>query len=199
MRVIGLTGSIACGKSNVSDTLKKLGAVIVDGDLLSRELTAPGGAALPALRETFGSGVFAADGTLDRKALAAVVFGSNAERERLDALMQPMIRQLILQRMDAARAAGAQVCVLDMPLLYEKQLDSLCDRVWCVWLPRRQQLQRLMLRDRCTREEAEARIASQLSADEKAARADVVINTSGPISKTRAAIPALYRAELEAL
>lgn len=198
MRIIGLTGSIACGKSNVSDALKGLGAVIVDGDVLSRELTAPGGSALPILRETFGDGIFAADGTLNRKALGALVFADDSARQQLDDVMQPMIRQLILQRIEEARAAHAQVCVLDMPLLFEKQLETLCDRVWCVWLPREMQLRRLMERDGYTREAAEARIQSQLSADEKAARADVVIDTSGAIEQTRAMIPDLYAAELAA-
>ena len=78
MRTIGLTGSIACGKSNVSAVLRELGAAVVDGDLLSRELTAPGGPALPAIRETFGDGVFHADGTLNRRALGDVVFASDA-------------------------------------------------------------------------------------------------------------------------
>lgn len=196
MRIIGLTGAIACGKSNVSDMLKSLGAAIVDGDLLSRELTSPGGAALPAIRAAFGSGVFYPDGTLDRKALGAVVFADADARRQLDEIMQPMIRTMILQGIDDARAAHAPLCVLDMPLLYEKQLDALCRRVWCVWLPRETQLQRLMLRDGCTREAAEARMASQLSADEKAARADVVIDTTGTIEQTRARIPALYQAEL---
>ena len=129
MRVIGLTGGIACGKSNVSDTLRQLGAVIIDGDVLSRELTQPGGEALPAIREAFGDGVFHPDGTLDRRALGAVVFGDDEKRAALDGIMQPMLRKLILRRMDEARQRGAALCVLDMPLLYEAGLDALCQRV----------------------------------------------------------------------
>ena len=136
MRTIGLTGSIACGKSNVSAVLRELGAAVVDGDLLSRELTAPGGPALPAIREAFGGGVFHADGTLNRRALGDVVFASDAARQRLDGLMQPLLRSLILRRMEEARAGGAKICVLDMPLLFEAGLDALCDTVWCVHLPR---------------------------------------------------------------
>ena len=196
MRTIGLTGSIACGKSNVSAVLRELGAAVVDGDLLSRELTAPGGPALPAIRETFGDGVFLPDGTLNRRALGDVVFASDAARKRLDDLMQPLLRSLILRRMEEARAGGAKICVLDMPLLFEAGLDTLCDTVWCVHLPREEQLRRLMARDGLTLSQAEARLRSQLSSEEKAARAQVVIDTSGSIDDTRAMIPALYAREL---
>ena len=196
MRTVGLTGSIACGKSNVSAVLRELGAAVVDGDLLSRELTAPGGPALPAIREAFGGGVFLSDGSLNRRALGDVVFASDAARKRLDGLMQPLLRSLILRRMEEARAGGAKICVLDMPLLFEAGLDALCDTVWCVHLPREEQLRRLMARDRLTLSQAESRLRSQLSSDEKAARAQVVIDTSGSIDDTRAMIPALYAREL---
>ncbi|MGN0778565.1 MAG: dephospho-CoA kinase [Aristaeellaceae bacterium] len=196
MRVIGLTGGIACGKSNVSDTLRQLGAVIIDGDVLSRELTQPGGEALPAIRAAFGEEVFHPDGTVNRRALGAVVFGDDSRRAELDGIMQPLLRQLILRRMEEARAGGAALCVLDMPLLYEAGLDTLCQRVWCVFIPRETQLARLMERDGFTREEAEARLRSQLPALEKASRAQVVIDTSGSISYTKAMIPALYQHEL---
>ena len=196
MRTIGLTGSIACGKSNVSAALRDLGAAVVDGDLLSRELTAPGGKALPAIRRAFGGGVFHGDGTLNRRALGKMVFASGEDRARLDSLMQPLLRSLILRRMEEARAGGAKICVLDMPLLYEAGLDALCDTVWCVHLPRDEQIRRLMARDGLTLPQAEARLRSQLSSDEKAARARVVIDTSGSIDETRAMIPVLYAREL---
>ena len=196
MRTIGLTGSIACGKSNVSAALRDLGAAVVDGDLLSRELTAPGGKALPAIRQAFGGGVFHGDGTLNRRALGDMVFASVEARAQLDGLMQPLLRSLILRRMEEARAGGAKICVLDMPLLYEAGLDALCDTVWCVHLPRDEQIRRLMARDGLTLPQAEARLRSQLSSDEKAARARVVIDTSGSIDETRAMIPVLYAREL---
>lgn len=198
MRTIGLTGGIACGKSNVSAELKRLGAFVIDGDVLTRELQAPGGAALPALREAFGDGIFAADApeTLDRKALAALVFSDSAALEKLDAVMQPLILGEILRRMEEARARGERLCVLDMPLLYEKGLERLCDAVWCVSLPEEQQLERLMARDGIGREAALARIRSQLPAAEKARRADVVIDTSGSIGYTKSLVPPLVQQEL---
>lgn len=196
MRIIGLTGGIACGKSNVSETLRALGAVIIDGDVLSRELTAPGGAALPDIRTAFGNAVFHPDGTLNRRALGAAIFGNDKARATLDGIMQPLILTLILQRIEDARAADAAVCVLDMPLLYEVGLNRLCDRVWCVSLPEELQIQRLMARDGFTRDEALSRLRSQMPAAEKASRADVVIDTSGSISYTKAMIPALLENEI---
>ena len=195
MRVIGLTGGIACGKSTISAALREMGAVIIDGDVLSRELTAPGGPALPAIRERFGDDVFLPDGALNRRALGSVIFGSDERREALDGIMQPMLRRMILDGIEQARLSGAPLCVLDMPLLYEAGLDSLCDRVWCAWIPRETQLERLMARDGFTREEAEARLRSQLPADEKAARADVVIDTGGTIQYTRDKLPSLFDEE----
>ena len=195
MLVLGLTGGIACGKSTISLTLRELGAVIIDGDVLSRELTAEGGDALPAIRSAFGAEVFHPDGTLNRRALGAIVFADDGARDTLDGIMQPMIRALILQRIEEARTNGAAVCVLDMPLLYEKQLDQLCDRVWCAYIPRKTQLERLMTRDGFTQEEADARLRSQLPAEEKATRADVIIDTSGPIQYTKESVISLYAKE----
>lgn len=196
MRIIGLTGGIACGKSNVSAALAQLGAAIIDGDLLSRELTAPGGQALSDIRQAFGDDVFHPDGTLNRRALGSVIFADDSRRRQLDNIMQPRILQLIHQRIDQARADGAALCVLDMPLLYEQHLDRLCHRVWCVYIPEETQLQRLMARDGFTRTQAQARLNSQMPAHEKAARAHVVIDTSGSIEYTKAMIPALYAQEI---
>lgn len=196
MKIIGLTGGIACGKSTISLTLRELGAVIVDGDVLSRELTKPGGAALPLLRARFGDGVFRPDGTLDRRKLGSIVFSDGEARAALDGIMQPLLLGMIRAAIDEARHAGAAVCVLDMPLLYEKDLDRLCDQVWCAYIPRETQIERLMARDGFTREEAEKRLASQLPAEEKAARADVVIDTSGSIQYTKGYIMQLYAQEI---
>ena len=196
MLVLGLTGGIACSKSSISMTLKELGAVIVDGDVLSRELTAENGPALPDIRRAFGDDVFHADGSLNRRALGSIVFADGKARATLDGIMQPLLLTLILRDMEDARNSGAAVCVLDMPLLYEKDIDSLCDRIWCAYVPRETQLERLMQRDGFTREEAENRLRSQLPAEEKAARADVVIDTSGPMDYTKAYVISLYAQEV---
>ena len=197
MRVLGLTGSIGSGKSHVSSYLASLGARIVDGDRISHALTAPGGKALPAIRKAFGDAVFTADGTLNRRELGRLVFSSEADRFRLNGVIQPMILDEIHLEMRQAEADGADVCVLDMPLLFEEHLEVLCDSTWCVFLPEDLQIQRIMERDHCTRQEALSRIHSQMDAREKAARADVVIDTSGSFEETERLILPLYRNELK--
>ena len=198
MLILGLTGGIACGKSTISQTLRERGAVIVDGDVLSRELTAENGPALADIRAAFGDEVFHPDGALNRRALGSVVFADDKARETLDGIMQPLLLTLILRDVDDARTSGATVCVLDMPLLYEKGLERLCNRVWCAYIPRETQLERLMQRDGFTLEEAESRLHSQLPAIEKAARADVVIDTSGPIDYTKEVVISLFAQEVGA-
>lgn len=197
MRIIGLTGGIACGKSTVSLTLRRLGARIIDGDILSRELTTADGIALPEIRRHFGDAVFDPDGTLNRRALASIIFNDPEARAQLDAIMQPLLLIKIKEQILRTRECGIPICVLDMPLLYEAGLETLCDSVWCVWIPADEQMRRLQERDGLTEEEARSRIASQMSTDEKAARSRVVIDTSGSIEETASKIPELFEAELK--
>lgn len=191
MLILGLTGGIACGKSNVSDMLQSLGCRIIDGDRLSRQLTEKNGPALPMIRSVFGNEIFTDDGELVRRKLGDIVFQNDEKRACLDQIMQPLIRMMILQRIEEARNDNSSVCVLDMPLLFEKGLDQLCDRIWCVSLPEEIQVSRLMERDHLNRTQAMARINSQMAVKEKAALSHVVIDTSGSIEQTRSMIPQL--------
>ena len=196
MRTIGLTGSIACGKSTVSRYLKDQGFPVIDGDALSRECTGPDGSALPFIRSSFGDGVFDDSGRLNRKALGKLVFSDPDALQRLNVLMAPFLRSLTEQRIAEARAAGAQLCFLEMPLLFEQGYDALCDSVWCVWLPEEVQLSRLMNRDHLSETEALQRIASVLSSDEKAARSAIVIDNSSDPDHLLSQIPPLLEKEL---
>ncbi len=196
MRIIGLTGSIACGKSTVSAAIsREADCRIIDGDLLSRELTAPGGAALAPIRNCFGANVFLPDGQLDRSALGKLVFSDFRSRTQLDQLMAPLLREMTDVRIRQAREDGVTLCFLDYPLLFEAGYDHLCDSVWCVFLPRSLQMQRLMTRDGLSEQEAAARINAALSSEEKAARSQVVIDNSGTPEATLAILPALLDAE----
>ena len=168
----------------------------MDGDVLSRQLTAAGGAALPAIRAAFGDGVFQPDGTLHRRALGNVVFSDPSARAKLDGIMQPMLRQMILSQIASARQRNLPTCVLDMPLLYEQHLETLCDTVWCVALPEAVQLERLMQRDGLTQQEALARMGSQMPVSEKAARAQRVLDNSGTPEELRELTRALYAQEI---
>ena len=190
---IGLTGSIACGKSTVSGYLASLGYPVVDADAISRALTAPGGAALPAVHEAFGDGFFSSDGALDRRALGRHVFDHPQALARLNALLHPMI----LREIDAQLRAYEQAHSIvfgDVPLLFECGMQAQFDRVWVVSASRQTQLQRLRIRDGLTPQEAAARIDAQMPLEEKCRRADAVISTEGPLGQTQAQVRSLLLA-----
>ena len=196
MRIIGLTGSIACGKSTVSSFLSSQGYPVVDGDRLARQLTADGSPVLKVLRQHFGSEIFYDDGSLNRRRLGQIVFSSPQARLKLDALMAPYLMDATCKNIAEIRSSGASICFLDMPLLFEKGYDRLCDSVWTVWIPESLQLSRLIARDGFTREEALERIHAVLSSDEKAARADRIIDNSGSMDNTRMIVSDYLAAEL---
>lgn len=198
MHIIGLTGSIACGKSTASARLRELGAIIIDADAISRALTQDGGRALPAVRERFGDGVFNGE-SLNRRALGAIVFSDAQAKADLENILHPLIFEDMRAQMNAARESGAKIAVLDVPLLFESGMDVLCDEVFCVWTDEETQLARLMERDHLSEADALARIRSQMPQDMKLEKSDVHIDTSGSIEETRARIDALYADTLAAL
>lgn len=197
MRVIGVTGGIACGKSTVCAELHRQGFPVVDGDRISHDLTGRSGRAVAEIRSVFGDEFILPNGALNRQKMGRLVFSDPRARERLDTLMAPYLRDAILSEIESARSSGHRLCFLDLPLLFEKGYDSLCDTVWCVWLPEEMQLSRLMERDGCTRQEALARIRSAMSADEKANLSSSVIDNSGPPEDTAEQVSFLLRRELE--
>lgn len=190
---IGLTGSIACGKSTVSDYLRSLGYPVVDADAISRALTAPGGAALPAVHETFGDAFFFPDGTLNRRALGRHVFEQPDALAQLNAILHPMIlRKTAAQLAMLERAHG--VVFGDVPLLYECGMQAQFDRIWVVSASRETQLARLLARDGLPENEAAARIDAQMPLEEKRRLADAVISTEGPVEQTQAQVRRLLDA-----
>lgn len=186
---IGLTGSIACGKSAVSQYLRELGYVVSDADAVSRSLTAPGGQALPLLREAFGDGIFDGD-VLNRRRLGSIVFGDERKREQLNAILHPLIIREVLAELEANDAPDTLVFG-DVPLLYECNMAQMFDRIMVVSAPRETQIARLLSRDGLSREDAERRIDAQMPLAQKCALADAVINTDGPMENTRAQVRAL--------
>lgn len=185
---IGLTGSIACGKSTVSAYLRSLGYHVADADAVSRSLTADGGEALPLVREAFGSAVFDGE-TLSRRRLGDLVFSDPAALERLNALLHPLIIARVQKELDAFDAPDALVFG-DIPLLYECGMETLFDRIWVVHAPRDVQIARLLERDGLDAQQARQRIDAQMPLEEKCRRADTVISTAGTIDQTRAQIDA---------
>ena len=194
MKIIGLTGGIACGKSTVSTELRAHGAAIIDADALAHELSQPHRPIYNAYVERFGSEIVAADGTLDRAAIARRVFADPAVRAEVEAIAHPIIRRAAEERLRAARDENKRAAVLDVPLLFEAGWDALADETWVVALPREEQLARLLARDKAMDAgEARARIAAQMPLAEKCARADVVIDNSGTVEEIREYIGKLWK------
>ena len=199
MKVIAVTGGIACGKTTLVSALKKRGALIIDADAISRALTEAGGQALPEIRATFGEAVFTKEGGLNRKALADVIFSDPKKREKLNGIIHPLVEKEMRRQLRKAEAGGEKIVILDVPLLYEARMDKLADEVWCARLQKEEQIARLMGRDGLTRQEALARIGSQMPLEEKAKRANQVIDTSGSIENSAAIVTALYEDRLKEL
>jgi dephospho-CoA kinase len=197
---IGLTGGIAAGKSVAARRLAELGAVVVDHDVLAREAVAPGSVGLERVVEAFGDGVLLADGSLDRPALAAVVFGDDAARERLEGIVHPEVRRLSAEREAAAVAADPRAVVVhDIPLLVETGQADRFGLVVVVHAPAALRTERLVAARGLGPDEARARVAAQASDDERLAAADVVLDGTGTDDALRAQVDALWeRAAAEA-
>ncbi|MBD3779269.1 MAG: dephospho-CoA kinase [Micrococcales bacterium] len=193
MQRIGLTGGIAAGKSVAATRLEQRGAVVIDYDVLAREAVAPGTPGLAEVVEAFGDGVLAPDGTLDRPALATVVFADPGARERLNAVVHPVVRRLAAEREAAAAAADAgAVVVHDIPLLVESGYAGSFHLVVLVQAPALLRAERLVRTRGMDRAEAERRIAAQATDAEREAAADVVLDGSGAPADLEAQVDALW-------
>ena len=198
--LVGLTGSIATGKSTVSRMFAHLGARVLDADLLAREVVMPGQPAYLKIVEEFGQGVVQEDGTLDRKALGAIVFAEPARRKRLEEITHPAIaarQQRILSVLDEEAFEG--IVIWDVALLFETGGVAKMDRVVVVATDPETELGRLMTRDGMAEADARARIASQIPVAEKAKRAHYVIDNSGDRIQTERQVKAVYEALLDEL
>jgi dephospho-CoA kinase len=181
MLVVGLTGGIGSGKSTVSSLLAERGAVVLDADAIVRELQAPGGEAYAGIVERFGPGVVAADGSLDRPALAALVFNDEAARKDLNALTHPLVGKVMATRM-AELAPTDAIVVLDIPLLAERGRGAYpVAGVIVVDCPGDVAVARLVEFRGFTEDDARARVAAQISRDERRAIADVVVDNAGTL------------------
>ncbi|MCW2599987.1 MAG: dephospho-CoA kinase [Frankiales bacterium] len=178
MITVGLTGGIGSGKSTVSRTLASYGAVVVDADLIAREVVEPGTPGLAAVVEAFGSEL-APGGVLDRDALGAVVFGDDGARARLSGILHPLIGARSAELMEQAAGSGAPVLVHDVPLLVENHLEQMYDEVVVVDVPVEVQLDRLVRLRGMTADDARARIAAQAPRELRLASATRVLDNSG--------------------
>jgi dephospho-CoA kinase len=187
VKIYGLTGGIASGKSTVSRMLRELGAHVLDADVLAREVVEPGTPGLAAVAERF-AGVVGADGRLDRAALGARVFADATERAALNALLHPLIAQRFLERTQQLAETGLERVLYDAPLLIENRLHEWMQGVVLVWVPRPLQRSRLIQRDTLDEAAAEARLAAQLPLDDKRPHATWLVDNSGDLESTRAQV-----------
>jgi dephospho-CoA kinase len=192
---VGLTGSIAVGKSYVSGVLEELGCRVVDADVVARRVVEPGAEGLRRIVEAFGEWVLRPDGTLDRAAVGAVIFKDEAKRELINSLLHPLIiaeQDGLLRRWEQEDPRG--IGVVDAALLIESGGHGRFDKLVVIHCRPEVQLERLMSRNGYTREEAAARIAAQMPQEEKLRYADFKIDTSGSFEETRGRTEEVYAA-----
>lgn len=182
---IGLTGGIACGKSTVSRMLVSRGALLIDADQIARDVVEPGSPVLEQVAAHFGQAVIGPDGSLQRKKLGEMIFGSPEARKQLEGLLHPPIRARMRELMTLyERDYPTKLVVVDVPLLIESNLVSMFEEIMVVYIPRRLQLERLMQRDGLSEETAQLRLDAQMSIEEKRKFADIVIDNSGTWEET---------------
>jgi dephospho-CoA kinase len=188
MRVIGITGGIASGKSLVSRQLAEYGAPVVNADTIGHEAYRQGTETHRAVIDAFGPGIVGPDGEIDRKALGARVFGDPQARARLEGIVWPVMRRMMEQRLARLRAEGVPVAVLEAALLIEADWLPLVDEVWLVTAPRKTALKRLTQRNGLSQEEAEARLRAQPLDRERRPYADVMIHNDRSLEELRARV-----------
>lgn len=179
-KVIGVTGGIASGKSNVISIIKRQGFKVIDCDLINHNLQKINMPIYNAIKEAFGSSYFLDNGELDRKKLGELIFHNENEKLKLNSISHPIIKEEVLKEINKADG----IVFVDVPLLYESKFNSLCDKVICVYLNRKTQIERLMERDHIDYSYAKSKIASQMDLDQKRDLADYVIDSKGSFQET---------------
>lgn len=192
MLKIALTGGIATGKSYVLDRFRRLGAACLDADVLAHGVTAAGTEASQAIAARFGAEMLGQSGAVDRKKLVPVVFADPAARRQLEAIVHPAVQRAIEAGIRGFELTGARIVIVDVPLLHEIQGERRFDRVIATVCPPAVQIERLMARG-LSEAAARQRLAAQMPAEEKAARADVVIHTGGTFAETDAQVERVWR------
>ncbi|KSU63953.1 dephospho-CoA kinase [[Bacillus] enclensis] len=183
--ILGLTGGIASGKSTVSEMLSKKGYTVIDADLAARKVVEVGQPAYLAIVEEFGRSILhKEDDTINRAKLGDIVFHNEEMRKKLNGIVHPAVRGLMLSEKDQAIESGKITIIMDIPLLYESDLTWMVDRTIVVYVDEETQLSRLMKRNQFTEQEAASRIASQFPLEDKIGLADAVINNNGTIEQT---------------
>ena len=183
MRVIGLTGGIASGKTTVSNLFKISGVPVIDADLVARQVVEKGTDGLTALVNRFGEGILNTDGTLNRTVLGERMFSDEAIRSEVNDILQPLIRQEITSRMKEYKNQGEALIVLDIPLLFEMKYEDMCDDIIVIATSLETQVVRMRERNGYTQEQALQRIHAQMSLEDKVKNATIVWNNEGDLKE----------------
>lgn len=182
--IIGLTGSIASGKSTVAKMIQSYNLPIVDADIVARQVVEPGTVTLKKIAEAFGDEVIAEDGSMDRAKVGSIIFHNEDMRKTLNGIIHPAIREEMLRQRDEFMSYGEKNIFMDIPLLFESKLEHFVEKIIVVSVEEEVQLQRLMARNGFTEDEAKARIATQMPVKEKEQLADAVIHNNGTLEDT---------------
>lgn len=182
MKIIGITGPSGSGKSTVAEIAKELGFAVIDCDKTARRVTEKGSETLAVLSENFGKDIILADGSLDRKALAARAFNDAEKTGLLNRIVLPAVVALVEAEIEEYKANGAKCVVLDAPTLYESGADGICDRVLAVLSPRELRRKRIIERDGLTEEQTDARLAAAKPDSFYRDRTDLIITNDGDIA-----------------
>ena len=199
MRSIGLTGGIASGKSTVVQQLQELGAATIDADLLGHQTYEPGTETFRQVVEAFGEDLVAEDGTIDRSKLGPKVFGHPDGMKRLTDIVWPGIRALAEAELERLRSAGTEVAVLEAAVMIEAGWQDLVDEVWVVAVSRDTARERLMARNNLSAEQADQRIESQITNDERLKHADVLISNDCSMDAARSRVDRAWSAMHQSL
>jgi dephospho-CoA kinase len=191
--VVGLTGGIASGKSVVSNMLAEHGALVIDADKVGHEAYAKGSGCYEKVVSAFGADIVGPDGEIDRKALGGKAFGDPAQRKRLEGIVWPWMKDTMQERLAKLRSEGTPVVVLEAAVLIEADWIPIVDQVWVVIVPPDVARERLMERNQLSAEQADARIAAQITNDERVKHAKVVIENTGSLDELRANVEAQWR------
>jgi dephospho-CoA kinase len=192
--LLGVTGGIASGKTVVAKMLAGLGAPLIDFDVLARQVVEPGKPAFTQIVDYFGKEVLQGDGTLDRKKLSKIVFQDTEKRNQLEDFTHPPIYEAFLKRVKAITEKDPEAIIQAVvPLLIEKNLQSIFDKVVVVYVPEGRQIERLVERDGISRKEAAHMLKAQLPINEKLAYADFVVNNEGPMEETKKEVEEVWR------
>lgn len=196
---IGLTGGIASGKSTVLTYFKDKGIPYIDADIVAREVVEPGTEGLEAIVDGFGSNVLHDDGTLNREALGAIVFHNEEKRGQLNDCLKEHIRNRIMELTAYYESNRTDILIYDIPLLIEGEWYTMMDEVWLVYVNESTQIERLMSRNGFSKEDALARINSQMRLDDKRSFADLIIDNNGTPQALTAQLDTIWSERLEPL